>query len=206
MFCTQCGDEQREDAKFCHSCGYNHLSMGNTPTPKMTVQETNSGNKVNTEIREFYVVPVGKFIFLSFVTFGLYEIFWFVKNWQMVKDQEKSSILPIARAIFSIFFFSEFGNKVLKSAKERGYDKNYSSVFLAVSYFVSNILFNLPDIFWLLGFVSILTFIPILEAILYNNEKSSQRVYNFETYKTGEIVSAIVGSLLWLLIFIGLTA
>lgn len=200
MYCNKCGQQQEENSKFCHSCGAQQTASKlreNIKPISVDLLPVSVG-------RDFYVVPVGKFIFLSVLTFGIYSIYWFAKNWIMIKNQEKSNIWPTARAIFSIFFFSELATKVLKSAKDKGYDRNYSPVLLAIGYFLLGLLFRLPDSLWLLGFVDFLVFIPVLEAMIYNNEKSQNKVGNFEKYSTGEIVSVVLGGIFWVFVLIGL--
>ncbi len=53
---------------------------------------------------EFYVVSLRKFNILFFCTFGVYSIFWFYKNWRIIKTKQNREIWPVPRAIFSIFF------------------------------------------------------------------------------------------------------
>jgi len=205
MFCIHCGQEQRAGAKFCHNCG---LPPQQALSQNVTLKSNSSGSSLvaTNNSRNFYPVSVGKFLLLSIITFGLYPIFWFAKNWRLVKDQEKSNIYPIARAIFGVFFFSNLASKVLKSAKERGYDRSYSPGLLAVGYFMLSLLFKLQNNYWLLGFLSLFPFIPVLEAILYNNEKSQNPQRDFDRYKTGEIVALVIGGILWLLVLIGLSS
>ena len=198
MYCNKCGQQQEENSKFCRSC---------SATQGIGQQEEKiAGNSTVSVDRQFYVIPVGKFIFLSIITFGMYELFWFAKNWIMIKNQEKSNIWPIARTIFAIFFFSELATKVLKSAKDKGYSKNYSPIFLAIIYFVSSLLSQAPGNFWLLGFISTLTFVPVLKAVLYNNEKSQNKMNDFEKYKTGEIIAIVLGGIFWVFVLIGLVS
>jgi hypothetical protein len=199
MFCSHCGHQQKDNAKFCHNCGTSNSSALPQPTSPTTT-------KNDARILDFYVVPTSKFLILSVLTFGTYIIFWFAKNWIIVKKQENSLIHPIARAIFNIFFFSSLAERILKSAKARGYDRNYYSVLLAIGYFLLSLLFRLDDGWALLGFTSILTFIPLLEAIKFNNEKSTSRINNYGKYRTGEIVAMILGGLWWILVLIGLSS
>ncbi len=203
MYCNHCGHQQKDNAKFCHNCGTN-LSDNSVTATTLPTPSSNTGG--DTKILEFYVVPTSKFLLLSLLSFGLYPIFWFAKNWALVKQQEKSSIYPIARAIFGVFYFSSLAERVLKSAKARGYDRNYYSALLAIGYFFLSFLYRLedPNYAWLLGFTSVLTFIPVLEAIKYNNDKSSFRNNDFAKYGTGEIIAMVIGGILWILVLIGM--
>jgi hypothetical protein len=53
---------------------------------------------------EFYVASPRKFVILFAATFGLYQLYWFYKNWSLYKKWSGDSIWPVMRAIFSIFF------------------------------------------------------------------------------------------------------
>ena len=56
------------------------------------------------ESAPFFAVSVPKLILLSTCTSGLYELFWFYKNWRLVREREDSDILPFWRAFFGFFF------------------------------------------------------------------------------------------------------
>jgi hypothetical protein len=65
--------------------------------------------------RYFFDVSVVKLVVMSLVTFGAYQIFWFYKNWQVAK-QRGEDVMPLVRAIFSIFF----AYKLFKNVEEMG--------------------------------------------------------------------------------------
>ena len=50
----------------------------------------------------YYPVSPAKFTALSIVTFGIYQLFWFFKNWEYVRDRDHSNISPLWRAVFSV--------------------------------------------------------------------------------------------------------
>ncbi len=203
MFCTKCGKEQNDQAKFCHHCGSSHTPETNSTQKSSSLTQNTDIHNSTSSVRIFYVVSVGKFLLLSTLTFGLYAIFWFANNWTLIKNQEKSNISPPARAFFGFIFFSELATKVLKSAKENGYDRSYSSTTLAIGYIGLSLLSRLPDNLWFLGLFNVLVFIPILEAILYNNKKLALPQKNFNNYSIGEIITIVVGVIFWLLVIIG---
>ncbi len=49
----------------------------------------------------FFPVSITKLIILSICTIGIYEVYWFYKNWEIIKQREYSKISPFWRAIFS---------------------------------------------------------------------------------------------------------
>src|SRR5262249_4420660 len=42
-----------------------------------------------------------KFCIFSLVSFGLYELYWFYKNWKYIRNRDHSDIWPFWRALFS---------------------------------------------------------------------------------------------------------
>jgi hypothetical protein len=56
-----------------------------------------------SEIDEQKIISLNKFIFLSIISFGAYEIWWIYKAWKFYQQKENLDIMPAARALFSIF-------------------------------------------------------------------------------------------------------
>ena len=65
-----------------------------------------------------YYFPVSntKLILMGFATLGFYELYWFYKNWVIVKEREKSNISPFWRTVFIIFFIYPLFKKIDGSA------------------------------------------------------------------------------------------
>ncbi|NHZ81181.1 hypothetical protein F2P44_18145 [Massilia sp. CCM 8695] len=66
----------------------------------------------------FYVVSLTKFTILFLATLGMYQFFWYFKNWNLYKRQCKldnaadSEIWPVPRAIFAVFYTHSLFNEV----------------------------------------------------------------------------------------------
>ena len=69
---------------------------------------------------DFYVVSLKKLNVLFFATFSIYAIYWFYKNWQLIKVRENSNIWPVARGVFSIFFTHSLFNKIEARVEQTG--------------------------------------------------------------------------------------
>lgn len=46
------------------------------------------------EFPGYFAVSATKFIVMSACTLGLYEVFWFYKNWQRVKEKTGAQMMP----------------------------------------------------------------------------------------------------------------
>lgn len=88
---------------------------------------------------EFFVISRKRLFLLSFLTFGVYQFYWFYKNWSAVKKAENSNIFPFARAFFCIFYCYSLFKKISESAKSRGYNGFRLPGLLAIGYFVINV-------------------------------------------------------------------
>src|SRR6185369_6011196 len=53
----------------------------------------------------FYVVSPTKLFALYVCTFGLYGIYWMYQHWATFRRATRQAMWPVARAIFSLFFF-----------------------------------------------------------------------------------------------------
>jgi len=199
MNCKHCDNKLANDAKFCNKCG------------KPAEAEKLEKDIVNIE---YFSIPPKRLAILSILTLGIYEIFWFYKNWEAIKKAEQQKISPLGRAIFTVFYCHGFFKKVLQSAKKHGYGDSYSPGILATVYIIlllvgnglsriENTTFGL-DILWLI--IAISSFIPLLyiqKAINFNNSKIVQNFDRNRKFSKGEIILTIIGVIWFGLVVLG---
>jgi hypothetical protein len=146
-------------------------------------------------------VSVTTFVFLSMISFGVYEIVWFYRCWKFFKEKERLDIEPFWRAIFAIFFINSLFNKIQGYARQEGYRDEYSSGWRTFFWFIIKLMSRLPDPYWL---ISTLTFLPLvapLDAMNYYLNKTEKNCQP-RKWKWWHIVLIIIAVLLWILIFI----
>ncbi len=118
----------------------------------------------------FFPVSIRKFVVMSTVTLGFYQIFWFHKNWQLIKSKEGSKIMPIWRAIFGIFFIYSLIEKIKKSANSSNVSTNYNSTLIVMIWIIVRILSRFSSEFLpllidiLVDFMFALVLIPVQKA------------------------------------------
>jgi hypothetical protein len=109
----------------------------------------------------FFPVSTTKLVVLSVLSFGLYELFWFYKNWCLVRERERSNIQPFWRAFFGYFFCYSLFDKV----QDEGYRLNdlpsLHAGLLAAGWIICNLLWKLPDPYWLVCFAAVLFIVPV---------------------------------------------
>ena len=160
----------------------------------------------NNDIEEQNIISLNKFIFLSIISFGLYPIWWIYKAWRFYQQKDKIDIMPVARAIFSIFFLPSLFNKTLAFAKGKGYNENYSSVALFIGWIIGNLLSRLPDPFWLISILGFIFLIPPFNALNFAKQNSTNFIVKEQTSYSGrQIVLIVIGVVFWCLVLFGMT-
>ncbi len=166
----------------------------------------NNNVEVNDVIETQNIISLNRFIFLSVASFGLYEIWWIYKAWRFYQQKEQVDIMPAARAIFSIFYLHSLFEKIIEFAKEKGYEKNYSSTTLFVGFIVGNLLTKLPDPFWLVSIGSFVFLIPPFQALNFAKQNSKDLIVIEQTsFSSRQIALIIVGIIFWGLVLLGMT-
>ena len=93
---------------------------------------------------QFFPVSEGKLITLYILSFGLYGVYWFYKNWQLQAPSINKKIYPAWRAIFSIFFthalFNRINDKAVTLEMQHKFNANVLATIFVVAIVVSNIL------------------------------------------------------------------
>ena len=113
----------------------------------------------------FYCVSTMKLSILSLVTFGLYELFWFYKNWVLVRARSGRDISPFWRAFFSPFFCYSFATAVNSAAESVNVVQRITPRSIAAIYAGLILLQRLPDPYWLICFFSFVPLIPVARQI-----------------------------------------
>jgi len=109
----------------------------------------------------FFAVSLVKLAVLSVCTLSLYELYWFYKNWKLIRARESSNILPFWRAFFAIFFCHACFARIRDHGDEQGVTPALPAAALATGWVVTMLLHKLPDPWWLVSFLSFLFMLPV---------------------------------------------
>jgi hypothetical protein len=174
--------------------------MNNIETTVAATTETNIQQVVPTP---FFAVSLTKLFLMSLCTFGLYDIFWFYKNWKLVKEQELDYIMPFWRAVFTFFFCYPLFKMVANKAKNLGL--GYLPAGPLVVAYIAFILTNyLKEPYSLIANLSIFFLLPIQAAINQINAIKTPGHNPNNQFSAWNIVAILLGGIVHLLVFIGL--
>lgn len=119
----------------------------------------------------FFAVPLWKLALMSFFTFGIYELYWFYRNWQRVRVREQVDIRPSLRVLFGIFFCYSCFKRMKRYGLARGITPGPPILLLTILWIVTVISGRLPDPLWL---ISLLSFVFLLPMQAYVNRINLQ--------------------------------
>ena len=168
----------------------------------------NISSKISTpsnSSKYFFPTSKTKLVVMSLCTLGIYELYWFCKNWQFVKEKEKIDISPFWRAWFSIFYCYRLFKTVQEYANQNSVESRFRPGLLAFGYILCIISVKLPDPYWLIAELGLLFLLPIQGTINELQTKLAQKSDINRRFSGWNIFGIVVGIIWWVLIFLGMT-
>ncbi|MFC3653044.1 hypothetical protein ACFONN_15905 [Dyella humi] len=159
-------------------------------------------NKSNSEAPFFAVSPL-KLAVMSIFTLGLYELYWFYKNWQCIKVREKENISPFWRAVFAYFFCYSLFSEMREWQKENGKGEMPAGL-LAFGWIIVTFMYRLPAPFWLTSMGSVAFLLPVQKVINDINLIEAPDHDPNAKIRGANWIAIVVGGLILALAFIGL--
>lgn len=92
-----------------------------------------------------YTVSESKLLNMYILSFGLYGIYWFYKNWQLQQPFMDRKIYPVLRGFFSIFFVHALFERIRELAGGLEKKESFNPGFLASLYVATFVLDILVD-------------------------------------------------------------
>lgn len=161
----------------------------------------------NSHVEDQWIVSVPKFIFLSFMTLGIYPIWWMYKEWRFFSQKDGLDILPAARAIFGIFFIFPLFKKINSYSLEKHNSNSVNAGLLTVFILIFAFLGRLPEPFLYITFLGFIPFIPAVSLINELKMKDDDlNVFEIKGFNGKQIFLIILGIILWSLFIMGLFA
>ncbi len=164
-----------------------------------------------------FPVSIRKLWIMSLATVGIYSIVWNYYHWVTLKhtDSTRSSIWPVPRAIFSIFFVHSLYQSIVQTCQERRPTEKWSLSGMAALYIVCTVLGNVMDqvaLYLLPGAVLIALSIAFIYGYTYSMAEA-QKLANLANNDVEENVNntltpanylwIIIGAFLWFIVIVG---
>lgn len=176
--------------------------------------EADVATSLSDEARYYVVAPV-KFMLLSILSFTLYFVYWFYRNWKLMKAADNEDTWPVARGFFYIFFTHSLFTDVNTNIESQDKSYDWSPSTIATVFVAFTVLGNLADRFIPYETVGIwVSLLPFVMAVFLSVVLlQAQKAVNFacddvEGRSNASLTAAnwvwmLLGGLVWLVIFIG---
>jgi hypothetical protein len=111
----------------------------------------------------FFAASPVKVAVMSLCTLGLYQFYWFYMHWRQVRARTQESISPFWRAFFAVFWCYQLFHRI-RTHNPTSPAASLAAGPLAVAWIVPHLVWNLPNPYGLLGFLSIFALLPVQAA------------------------------------------
>lgn len=168
------------------------------------LSEKSSNHSYKHAEAPFFAVSLTKFVVMSICTFGIYELYWFYRNWLLIKERESLDIKPFWRAFFAYFYCVQCFTRIRSYAVRLELPISFSSAgLLATGWMVITLTWKLPDPYWLLTFLSFIPMLPVQALANCINQREAPTHFQNSRFTGWNIAMVIVGGLLVILAVIG---
>ncbi len=113
----------------------------------------------------YFPVSLVKLAVMSFCTLGLYQLYWFSRNWDIIKDRDHSAIKPSWRAILSFFYCYPLLKNIQATAATQEIWRTLSPLPLTAAWIATSILSMFPDYYGISTALLIALILHIQRAI-----------------------------------------
>lgn len=151
-----------------------------------------------------YAPALPKFIVMNVTTFGLYSVYWGYRNWKLMRMAERTFAWPPLCALFLPITLRSLMNKTENERVALAVSNRQLTV-LAILYFALNITSRIP------GYGDVISFFAFVPLIFVNqyfgriNRLNQHDSMEIDRFSVGNLVFAILGSILIALVVWGLS-
>lgn len=167
----------------------------------VTQTNMNENNEMTSPV--FFPVSPKKLAIMSICTFGIYEIYWFYRNWKFLKESIGLNIRPFWRALFRLFFCHSLFENINNAAQERNIRESYKPWQLASAYILLIFTQRAPDPIWLITFFTFVPLITVQNVINALNQNQPKQIIDSKFSKLN-IFGIIVGAIAWCFLILGM--
>lgn len=146
----------------------------------------------------YFPVSYAKFIILSVVTVGVYQYYWFYKQWDYVRRRDASSIMPFFRTFFMPLWFFALYRELRQDSLERFERSHLPGApligLLLIVYIGLNILGYADTVVGFAEFISFFCLLPFVNYINYVNRHHQQAVADNSKFRPRHFILVTVMS------------
>lgn len=153
----------------------------------------------------FFAVSVFKLTLMSIFTVGLYQAYWFYKQWQHVRRRE-GHVSPFWRAVFGVFFCYGLFTRVRDYNRAGVVPRELAAGPLAAGWIVSSVFGQLlPEPYFWLGVLTVAFMLPVQARINEINRQCVPGHDRNDRLTALNWLGIVLGAVVYVLAYIGAT-
>jgi hypothetical protein len=151
----------------------------------------------------FFPVSGFKLFVMSVGTGGFYDLYWFYKNWKLIRLRDRSDIMPFWRSCFAFIFSYPLFKRIKNASALEGIASEFSPLGCTLSWTLRWFLFGFsPNPFvQAFSYLGVLALLPIQANVNQLNQKVVPQHNPNNSFSAGNLVAIVVVSGLTILGF-----
>jgi hypothetical protein len=154
----------------------------------------------------FFPVSRTKLAILCICTGGLYELYWFCKNWRLVRARERTNLSAVWRSLFAYFFCYSLFNRIRNFREDPGGTSNLPAGLLATGWIVTMLSSALPEPYWMVSLFAFVFLLPVQADVNRINSSVAPEHDRNANFTAANWTTAVVGGALMALAAYGTLA
>jgi hypothetical protein len=148
----------------------------------------------------YFPVSLPRLFVLSIATGGLYQLYWFYRNWKYIKGRDGSAIMPFWRALFFPIWFFPFYLDLKRDSRGRFGQMLVPAlpwiVVLLILFVALNVMKFLGGFFGLISLLSVVCLLPLANYILHINRGRPEILRHYSAWRPRHYLMTIFAAVL----------
>lgn len=154
----------------------------------------------------FYPVGMLKLVLLSVACLGLYQLYWFYRNWKCVQRLTGAALNAPVRAFFYPVTAWFLFRRIDETQRAHGRPLAMYPGVLAGLLLACTLAWRLPDPYWLLGVLQFVPLLPVQRAVNALNATLAPQADPNRRWGLGSLLALLIGGSVLALAIIGTLA
>jgi hypothetical protein len=153
----------------------------------------------------FFAVSPTKLVVMSACTLGLYQVYWFYKQWVLIKQRSEPLIIPWARALFGAFWCYSCFEFIRNEERTLYIEPSLLAGPLAIGWIAATLAWRFPQPYFLIGFLAPLLLVPVQRHINHINATVAPNHDENSRFSGWNGLAIAAGGIFLALMILGLT-
>jgi len=152
----------------------------------------------------YFPVSVPKLLVMSIASFGLYQVYWYYRNWQRYRARSSRRFSVLLRTFLAPLFSFRLFERMHHDLRESGLPGLPEPGVLALAYLCLNALLGLPEPWWLLAYLNVVPLMMAQAGVNRLHAAVAPAAPRNDSYSGANVALILVGVFLFVMLLLGL--